>query len=354
MNDNRDTPSTTPVQPKPKGQHFIPRFLLNGFASRPCDEQYVWFFRTGRPPVEVNTRDVAKQKYFHGDPATSPLEHAVARHETSFAELVQRLRSGNASREEFKAVPELVVHLWVRTKNIRDGFAVTCRGLLDSVQEMLDECKRDSSACKAMEALLASAIDNELRAPQNDAFRALGFVQRQRIRMGMRRMIVRGRLLTELVPYLQSQRPFLDDAMGNVSRDIQLSSLSKELAPRARVEELSSLHWDVVQAIGSRLILGDVVVTARTERRSEYVHLTAADNNFPLIGVAVPLTPESALIGSRRAITSLNASELNEASAALSRDFFIASQRTTAEERLVDLLGTRADLFTKEQIREIT
>jgi hypothetical protein len=150
---------------------------------------------------------------------------------------------------------------------------------------------------------------------------------------------------------MQSQRTFLDTAADDAGRNTQLSSLSKELAPRARVEELSFLRWDVVPARGSRLVLGDVVVIAKTERRSEYVNLTAADDDFPLVAVVLPLTPESALVGFRGAITSLNTNKINEASAALSRDFFVANQRTNAEESLFQVLGTRADLFTKEQIR---
>ena len=123
---------------------------------------------------------------------------------------------------------------------------------------------------------------------------------------------------------MQSQRTFLTDtAADDAGRNTQLSSLSKELAPRARVEELSFLRWDVVPARGSRLVLGDVVVIAKTERRSEYVNLTAADDDFPLVAVVLPpLTPESALVGFRGAITSLNTNKINEASAALSRDFF--------------------------------
>ena len=79
--------------------------------------------------------------------------------------------------------------------------------------------------------------------------------------------------------------PLLDAAADDAGRNTQLSSLSKELAPRARVEELSFLHWGVVPARGARLVLGDVVVIAKTERRSEYVNLTAADGDFPLVAV---------------------------------------------------------------------
>lgn len=346
MNDNRQIDYSESSRSKPKGHHFIPRFLLNGFASRSdSKDRRVWVFDKNGRIAETNIGSVAKQRYFHGDPADSPLEYTVADRETSFAPLVQRLRSGCASREDLRAAPELVVHLWVRTKNIRDGFAETCRDIFDLTEEMLQQCERDE------EVALGAAIENELRVPQNEALRGLAPAQRLRMRKGLRRMIAQGDFLAELLPYLQSQRPLLDAAADDAGRNTQLSSLSKELAPRARVEELSFLHWGVVPARGARLVLGDVVVIAKTERRSEYVNLTAADGDFPLVAVVLPLAPESALVGSRGAITSLNASEINEASAALSRAFFVACQRTTAEERLLQVLGTRTDLFTKEQIR---
>jgi hypothetical protein len=344
--------STRPAQSKPKGHHFIPRFLLNGFASRSdSKERYVWEFKKNGRIFESNTRNVAKQRYFHGNPTGSPMEYDIADDETSFAELVQRLLAGSASRNDLRAVPELVAHLWIRTKNIRDGFAENLRDMNDLVEEIFKQCERDDSARKALDVALGAAIENELRAPQTEAFRGLGPVQRLHMRMGMRRLIARGRLLPEVLAYMQSLRPIIDVVVIESGRKSQLSSLSKELATSTRVEQLSTLHWAVVPARGSRLVLGDAVVIARTERRSEYVNLTAADDDFPLAAVVLPLTPESALVGSRGVITSLNASEINEASAALSRDFFIASQRTTAEERLLQVLGTRTDLFTKEQIR---
>jgi hypothetical protein len=55
---------------KPKGQHFVPRFLLDGFASRRHrKESYGYLFRRGAPCHEVNIRDVGKSRYFHGDPS---------------------------------------------------------------------------------------------------------------------------------------------------------------------------------------------------------------------------------------------------------------------------------------------
>ena len=96
--------------------------------------------------------------------------------------------------------------------------------------DMLKQCEQDSSARKVLEAVLGAAIENELRAPPTEAFRGLGPVQRLRMRMGMRRMIARGRLPTELLAYMQSQRTFLDTAADDAGRNTQLSSLSKELA----------------------------------------------------------------------------------------------------------------------------
>src|ERR1022692_607297 len=71
---------------KPKGQHFLPRFLLGRFASRTKRGQsYVFLFRRGERQVEANVSNVAKARYFYGDPATSALEEKLAGEESVWA-----------------------------------------------------------------------------------------------------------------------------------------------------------------------------------------------------------------------------------------------------------------------------
>jgi Protein of unknown function (DUF4238) len=50
-------------------QHFLPRFLLKGFASRQSRQQfYTWVFQKGKEAFETNILNVglAKNFYTHG------------------------------------------------------------------------------------------------------------------------------------------------------------------------------------------------------------------------------------------------------------------------------------------------
>jgi hypothetical protein len=63
-------------------QHDVPRFLLNGFASKVVhgaeeDEYSVWCFRKGKPPFEPNTKNVGLQKFFYGESGKGSLDDLI-------------------------------------------------------------------------------------------------------------------------------------------------------------------------------------------------------------------------------------------------------------------------------------
>ncbi|MDP3598110.1 MAG: DUF4238 domain-containing protein, partial [Nitrospirota bacterium] len=75
--------------------HFIPQFLLKGFAFRQKGGQaYVHVFRKGCAPFSPNTKGVAAPRNFYGD---ETVEQTLAVIETQFSMLVQRLREGDCA-----------------------------------------------------------------------------------------------------------------------------------------------------------------------------------------------------------------------------------------------------------------
>ena len=149
---------------KPKGHHYIPRFLLNNFSSRKSgNECYIWVFR-GDGVVESNTRDVAKQKYFHGDPDESSLESDIADGETRFAELLQRIRERGVRAEDSASIAELVVHLTVRTKNLREGFTQLGRQFWEITEEKLTAT--DKKTRQQHRRLLTKQLRKQLQDPR--------------------------------------------------------------------------------------------------------------------------------------------------------------------------------------------
>ena len=99
--------------------HFIPQFLLKGFAFRQeGDESYVHVFRKGCPPFSPNIKGVAAPRDFYGD---GIIETTLSVAETQFAVLVRRLREECCAPDSKPLIDRFVAHSIVRTQAFRDG-----------------------------------------------------------------------------------------------------------------------------------------------------------------------------------------------------------------------------------------
>src|SRR5262249_26180234 len=102
-----------------KRQHFLPRLLQAGFASRSTGQQaYVWSFRREADPIDTNIVNVGTDRSFHG---RGELEDKISGDEREYAKLIAELREGGFPTGSETLAAELVTHLLVRTKNFRDG-----------------------------------------------------------------------------------------------------------------------------------------------------------------------------------------------------------------------------------------
>jgi Protein of unknown function (DUF4238) len=95
----------------PRRHHYLPQFLLSGFASRSTAKDfYAWMFRRGMSPVETNLRNLAQQRDFHGNPNDSPLERIMSGYESRFAPVIEELRLGLVSDAAVPTINEFEVH----------------------------------------------------------------------------------------------------------------------------------------------------------------------------------------------------------------------------------------------------
>jgi hypothetical protein len=338
---------------KVKGQHHIPRFLLNGFASRQSGrEYYTWVFRTGRDPVESNTRDVAKQKFFHGDPAVSPLEGAIADRETGFSSLLQRVRAGGIAPADVPLVCELVVHLAVRTKNLRDGVAQLERDVFDVAEEKL--IAPDKNLRRRLRRAARKAFHDEMQKPElKTALSLLPPKQRRAAMAVAKAKVAKLNVPLEAASFFNLFRGQFAGAIDASARKTHLNILSQDMAPAKRVAELTSFAWTVVTPKGGVLVLGDVAVIGKVTGVDGFVHPITSDTDRPATAIILPIAPDAAIVGSIGPMGEIPASELNTASVELSRDFFVARDVTDVERGLIPLVARRSDLFTKDEIRHL-
>src|SRR5437773_5887036 len=96
--------------------HYIPRLLLNRFASRTQgDTSWIWQLSSDGRAREISTRDAAVGSLFYGKP-DSGVEEALARIESRFAPILERIDLGEQPSEFQEALRQFVYLLFIRTR----------------------------------------------------------------------------------------------------------------------------------------------------------------------------------------------------------------------------------------------
>src|SRR5438105_4323424 len=118
--------------------HTIPRFLLKGFASSlRGKEVYVWLYRKDAAGVETNINNVGVERDFYGRTEETDLDARMTHLETNvFSGLIDELRASRTNDDDAiydERIPELVVHLSVRTRQLRDSVSNAMDSMLRSI-----------------------------------------------------------------------------------------------------------------------------------------------------------------------------------------------------------------------------
>src|SRR5689334_9268550 len=105
-----------------KRQHFVPRFLQAGFASKKtADQVFTWVHRKDRPPFESNTLNVGVEREFYSIGTDTAADDAITDIEDSFSTLVRTLRDCAAQPVSDPKIPQLISHLEIRTRHLRQS-----------------------------------------------------------------------------------------------------------------------------------------------------------------------------------------------------------------------------------------
>jgi len=334
-----------------RGQHYLPQFLLKGFASRTKEKKaWVYCFRRDAVGKEVSVRDIGKEADFHGNPRDSDLENRMAVVESAFGPHVARWREGGfLSEADEELIPQFVGHLIVRTKSVRDAFARGAQVLMDELVQRLDGGE--------LNPLSQPDIEGEMvrRMSKNPRFAKFA---RQRPREFRARI---GALLVELNrsgkplewgQQLAKQARETVDVRTSIAQG-HIKSLTKSQVPVERVRILRSMAWSIVRTNLAEMVLGDAGAVAREIRDPQFKNPLALD--FGKLGLlCCPIGSNAALVGRAVGLDHpFSADEINQASAELSRDFFVASERNQRFDDLQKIIGKRADIMSAEEIRKL-
>jgi hypothetical protein len=129
-----------------------------------------------------------------------------------------------------------------------------------------------------------------------------------------------------------------------------IGALNRSISPEARAQRYETLTYNVLKVADPSIILGDSIVLFDVGEPSRYRPFL--DKDDVLNAVYLPLDRETVLVGSRKNLFSVDSS-LREGIARCSLEFFIATERSHANELLMDQIGADAHLLTQCELELI-
>lgn len=328
-------------------QHFIPRFLMEGFASYVRgNNSFTWVYPKAGAPFNTNTINVGVERQFYTDGKDTQADDLITAAEGKFSSLVHDLRQGIVTRLVDPLLPQLIAHLEIRTRNLRKNFLQSAEFLASNIFDnifkkyasddfLLKEFQ--SSSSKLRQSLISGLAERRFSHVQIEQ-------SMQRIPMIIDPIKANLRLLAEVLRPLYLQR------LKQTAKSGHITVLKTAIAPEMRVVQYKNLSYTLAEPIDGPLILGDSIVFFHVDGPRAYKAFL--DKEDALKAVFLPLDARTLLVAAIPGF-SANHHNLREAIARCSLEYFIATDRSSANELLKDRIGVDAALLTKAELEEI-
>jgi hypothetical protein len=334
-----------------KRQHFIPRFLQEGFASHTSgDEFFTWVYRKGMPAFNSNITNVGVEGLFYTEGDDSQADDLITNAEGPFSSLVRSLRSVAPAAVSDRLLPRLIAHLEVRTRHLRQS-VLQAGGFL--LSRLLDFMSDEDAFIAYLETRLRSD-PSVLRESFSKELAKQGFppsLLQPLIQLSTPLLpAFMAQFRPELAKLTEALRSSLPKMLHDATKSGHISALKKEISPETRIRRYDNLAYSVVENSGSPLILGDSAVLFRVQGPRAYKAFL--DKDDVLIQVVLPLGSTRALVGAHEGVGVLPP-DLRQALARCSLEYFIAAENSDANSLLQDEIGEDAAPLTRAEMEEI-
>ena len=332
-----------------KRQHFMPQFIQQGFASRvKNDETYTWVFRKGALPFEANITKVGVESEFYNEDEDTEADDLITKDEaTKFAGLVCAVRDGEPSSLSDPRLPQLIAHLEIRTRHLRQNFIrmsdIAGSWLFNSMSSdgdtFADSLKR---YCFKDPSWLRRSFSERPELPQE---------LREYITEHYESLI--SETIDQLRPELPNRaaelKPILLDEMRQWIKSKHLEALKQPISLEQRGQYYKNLAYTILQT-NEPLTLGDSIVLFHVDGPRSYRPFF--DGIDALNAVYLPLTSERVLIGAQPGFVPVT-TDLRKAIACCSLELFIAAENTESNRRLQGIIGRDAEHLTQTEMEAV-
>ena len=351
-----------------KKQHFVPQFLQRGFVStepehigfgrKPKKEKKkkskVWVFDRGKKAYLTSVENKGAERYFYGV-EDSEADTRITDAESEYAELVNELRTYTVNTclsSKKLRIAELVAHLFIRTKHVRNSLEEAGDIMLEMTESLLGT-KAD------FERFVRRAFKEKADEIEKRLYDNLTPVQQKIARKKLREnpeilSAALEQVTTEIVASNPFSEPFLQqfkEGLPKMVRNAHIEIFSESAAPADRVEQLRTFHWFLHTEGHGSFILGDTISLCKASDGKYKSYLLESKECEHIF---LPISSQHILVGSiESCMQKLDVEAINRASAAISQDFFIASQDTDRERSYAQLLNTAISVIEADELEKV-
>lgn len=335
-----------------KRQHFIPRFLQAGFASHQSGgEIFTWVYRKTANPFNSNIINVGVEGHFYRDGANTEADNLITGAERPFSVLIKDLRTGNPASLSDPSLPQLVAHLELRTRHLRQSLLQTGEFVVSRILDLLSDEE-------AFAALLRKRLEREpsiLREALADV------LAKENLPKELVEPVIK--LVTPLIPaFIEAQKPhfspfttklraLLPETLKSAAKSGHIRALTKSLSYETRADRYGQLTYTVAKYPEAHLILGDSAILFEIDGQARRFK-AFPDKDDRLSAVFLPLDPRTVLVGARGHLSGPPAG-LPEAVARCSLEYFVAAEDSPAMRLLAQHIGTEALPLTPAELEAI-
>lgn len=335
-----------------KRHHFVPRFLQSGFASHTNgSEVFTWVYRKGSKEFNTNIVNVGVEGQFYSQDGDNQVDDSITTAEGRYSALVEALRKGSEDAvADSKAIAELLAHLEIRTRHLRESFAITASFLMQELLRFVEDKQAFGNyvqrKVRSDPSILRNAIANELKG------RNLPDSMLEEILKASQPLL--DQLLPSLLASLPSManqfRAAIPQIVKTGSKSGHIKGLQQSLAPPVKTDAYTNLKFQILHDQEATIPLGDSMLVFQLQGERKFKPFSEKDDQVH--AVYLPLSSDRVLVGSVNDAV-LYVSHLPTVIAQCSLEYFIGSTNSTANDRLHSRIGEFAYMLSQEQIETL-
>ncbi|MBV6271737.1 DUF4238 domain-containing protein [Alcaligenaceae bacterium CGII-47] len=335
-----------------KRQHFIPRFLLSGFASHTSGEQvFTWVFRKHATPFNTNIINVGVEGLFYSQEDDHQADDNITAVEGPFADLIGLLRNGEAEALACRQqIAVLIAHLEMRTRHIRQSFTLTHSAIFDAVMNFVEDrdAFRDYLArkIKSEPSFMQEAMAAEFKKrniPDTLLPYALANIEPHLDNILLTAVANMSAITIQL-------RKALPSMLKNGSKTGHIKALKETVSPEIKAKTYEGLKFQLIETKESLMILGDSILIFQTAGTRKFKPFWEPKDI--LQAIYLPLSPHIVLVGTNSGHIP-DVSLLPLAIAQCSLEFFIGHSEQSANDDLLAHMGESSYLLSQVQIEAL-